>query len=232
MRIARWSVVLVTILSSACATGAGDDEDGVIVRRDGAADGDEPGDDTSSTEQDSATEPTDSGSAGVDSAVAADTGGASDDTGSAMDTQPADTGPTACTGEEPEPNDTPSTARTLAGIDDCDTSGGTVTGVLSSSSDVDVLTFDGRDVFGCSVNPTVTASGSVRVCIRAACKSGSTELTSCKRGTFTGGECCGTAVEAEPNCTGTTSDDAKITITVRASGSSLTCAAYSLAYHY
>jgi len=236
---AYWPSLLSIALLASCATGAGDEEDGVIRgRADARADGGAIEDD-SATEEDTETESdtsvaTDSGvepsgDSGAAETYIADNGTA--DSGPA-DTGPADTGPTPCTGEEAEPNDTTATARTLGTIDDCDGSGKSVSGVLSSSSDVDVLTFDGTDSFGCSVNPTVTATGPVRVCIKATCKSGTTEFKSCPKGTQTGTECCGTTVELELNCTGTTSDDAKIAITVRGDGSSLTCAAYSLAYHY
>ena len=53
-----------------------------------------------------------------------------------------------------------------------------------------------------------------------------------KKGTATGGQCCGSEVEADVNCTGTTSDDSKVTITVRGTSSAPTCASYSIAYHY
>jgi hypothetical protein len=234
---AFWLSLLSIALLASCATGAGDEEDGVIKgRADARADGGAIEDDTATeedtaTESDTSVEPIDatSGDSAAADTYVADTGTA--DSGTA-DTGSADTGPTPCTGEEAEPNDTTATARTLGTIDDCDGSGKSVSGVLSTSSDVDVLTFDGTDSFGCSVNPTVTATGPVRVCIKATCKSGTTEFKSCPKGTPTGTECCGTTVELELNCTGTTSDDAKIAITVRGDGSSLTCAGYSLAYHY
>ncbi|MBI2390407.1 MAG: hypothetical protein HYV09_12530 [Deltaproteobacteria bacterium] len=246
---ARWFSVLAVALLSSCATGADEEDDGVIRRRDASADTGEIEEDTSAEEDTSTTEEDsrvvadtsvakDTASAGEDSsttdtATGGDDTGAGGDTGSGADTAPVDTGPTPCTGEEAEPNDTPSTARKLGAIDDCDGSGKTVNGVLSSSSDVDVLTFDGSDVFGCSVNPTAKVTGPVRVCIQAVCKSGTTEIKSCPKGVRTGSECCGAPEAAiEINCTGTTSEDTKVTMTVRGDGSSLTCAGYSLAYHY
>lgn len=217
-------------LLTSCATGGTDGDDGVIVRADARADdGTEP-EETSSPDEDTGT-PIDTGSAldtgtvGEDSAIE-DTGTPSEDTGT------PDTDPPSCPTEETEPNDTPSTARAFGGIDDCDGSGKVVTGVLSTSSDLDLLSYDGSDTFGCSVNPTATVTGPATVCIRAACKSGTTEIKSCPKGTRTGTECCGKTAEIEINCTGTTSDDAKITMTVKGDGSSFTCAAYSVSFHY
>ncbi len=231
----RWLPLLSLVLLTSCATGADAEEDGVIKgRSDARADSGATEEDTASEEDTATPIENDTGSSVTDSGVAdsATEDSRAEDTGSGTDTAPADTGPTSCAAEEPEPNDTPATARALGTIDDCDGSGKSIGGVLSTSSDVDVLTFDGTDSFGCSVNPTVKATGSVRVCIKAACKSGTTEVKSCPKGTKTGTECCGSEVEIEINCTGTTSDDAKITVTVRGDGSSLMCAGYSLAYHY
>jgi hypothetical protein len=228
--------VWLFVLATACATSNPDEQDGVIKSKSdarvdtrGSTDDDTSTDeDTSTTDDDTGTMPTVDSSVTDTGTSTTDTGSPPTDTGTTMDT-----GPTACSGEEPEPNDTPSTARALGGIDDCDGSGATIVGVLSSSSDVDVVTFDGSDSFGCSVNPYVKTTGPVKICLKPTCKSGTTELKSCPKGTLTGGECCGTTeVELEINCTGTTSDDAKITMTVRSNGSSSACAGYSLAYHY
>ncbi len=226
--LARSLCVLSIALLTSCATGAGEDEDGLIVRGDARSDrGAEPDDTSTPTQEEDTGSTTDTAASGEDTySPPADSGVPSEDTG------PDDTGPTSCPSEEPEPNDTLSTARALGTINDCDTSGKTISGVLSSSSDIDILTFDGTDTFGCSVNPAVKATGPVTVCIQAECTTGTTELQSCPKGVVTSGQCCGTDVEAQINCTGTTTDSAKITITVRGDGSSLTCAAYSLAYHY
>lgn len=212
------SLVLCCVLLASCASGEGDEEDGVIKgRSDTRAD-------SASAEEETSTEDTAAADTDVDSA--------SEDS-AAADTGPADTGPVSCPGEEPEPNDTPATARALGTIDDCDGSGKTVAGVLSSLSDVDVYTFEGKDSFGCSVDPFVTMTGPVRVCMKVECKSGTTEFKGCAKGSSVGGECCGIAdVQVDVNCTGTTSEDTRVTMTVRGEGSSLTCGAYTLAYHY
>lgn len=229
-------LALLMVLLASCAAGANNDDDGVIKPKGDAridtrtADDDTGDDDTgSSPEEDTATE--------SDSATTSDSGasdsGASDSATADTMTPPMDTGPEKCVSEEPEPNDTPATAQLLGSIDDCDGSGSSRSGVLSTTTDVDVFALNGSDTFGCSVNPYVKATGPVRVCMSAACKSGTTELKSCPKGTRTGSECCGTSeVEMEINCTGTASDDAGITITVRGNGSSLMCAAYSFSYHY
>ena len=145
-----------------------------------------------------------------------------------------DTAPTRCTGEEPEPNDTPSMARTLGAIDDCDGSGKSTSGVLSSASDVDVYKFDGKDTFGCSVNAYVKITGPVKACIKAVCKSGTTEFKGCTKGIKSvESECCSsTEAEIDFNCTGTTSEDTTVTMIVTSTASTLTCGGYTLAYHY
>jgi hypothetical protein len=129
----------------------------------------------------------------------------------------ADSGPVSCSGEEPEPNDTLSTAAPLGTINDCDGSGKTFKGILSNESDVDVFTFDGDDTFGCSVNPYAKASGSAWICLEPVCKSGSTTYKGCTKGTRDGNQCCGTEVEADFNCSGPTSESAKEAISLRAS---------------
>jgi hypothetical protein len=244
MRFAMLSVVLL----ASCATGTDGDADGVIKTKDARVDTHT--EDDTSTEEDTAITDDDTGTiadtgSSADTSVTSDTeldtrvseadsGSTTTDTGSSMTdtgTVTMDTG-TTCTGEEPEPNDTSATARALGTIDDCDGSGKSVAGVISSSSDVDVWTFDGTDTFGCSVNPTVKVTGSVTVCVGFACKSGTTVLNSCTKGTKTGSQCCGTDVEADVNCTGTTTDSTKVTITVKPTASTPTCAVYSLAYHY
>ncbi len=234
--MARCSLFALSfLLLASCATGADGEQDGVITGGDARADRQDDEDtsgDDADVEDTGTTSAVDSG--GAKDSGSSDTGRA--DTGTAdsgkADTGATDTKPATCSGEEPEPNGTPATARVLGAIDDCDGSGSTVSGVLSSSTDVDVLSFEGTDSFGCSVNPVVVATGPVTVCIRAVCKSGTTELKSCKQGTKTGDECCGSTVEAELNCTGTASDDTTITITVRSDGAASTCESYSLAYHY
>lgn len=224
------SVVSVALLCS-CATGENTEPDGVIKGRDARVDTADD-DDTGSTDDDTGSADDDTGSPGDSATVndsTADSG--TTDTGT-TDTGTTDTDPTSCSGEEAEPNNTEATARALGTIDDCDGSGKSTSGVISSSSDVDVYAFNGTDTFGCSVNPTVTATGSVTLCMKLACKSGTTELKSCTKGVKMGTECCGTSVEADVNCTGTTSDDTKVTITVRPNASASACAAYTLAYHY
>lgn len=216
----RWLVVSLVMLAS-CASGATDDGDGVIKRSDARTDSPGAGDDTA-TEEDTSTPVSDS--------TTSDTG--TIDTGT-IDTAPEDTGPVKCSGEEPEPNNTEATARKLGTIDDCDGSGKTVSGVLSTIADVDVVTFDGTDSFGCAVDPFVTVTGPIRVCMKVQCKSGTTEFKGCPKGTASGSECCGIAdVQVDVNCTGTTSEDTKVTMTVRGEGTTLTCAAYTLKYHY
>lgn len=234
--MSRWLCLVSLTLASAgasCATGAEGEPDGVIKGRDARVDTSDK--DDTGTDEDTGSANDDTG-ASPDSGNSPDSGSGTTDSGTSdtgtSDTGAGDTGPSSCTGEEPEPNDTPATARALGTIDDCDGSGKSVAGVISSSSDIDVYVFNGTDTFGCTVNPTVKATGSVTVCMKLDCKSGTTELKSCTKGTRTGSECCGTDVEADVNCTGTTSDDTRVTITVKGNGSAPACAVYSLAYHY
>jgi hypothetical protein len=93
----------------------------------------------------------------------------------------AEAAPT-CTGEESEPNDTAPEAVPLGTIDDCDSSGSTLHGVLSTSSDVDYWHYQGRDTVLCTVDPTAKTGDSVNVCVFVACLHGATRVNGCSSG--------------------------------------------------
>jgi hypothetical protein len=156
----------------------------------------------------------------------------------AIETAP-EVGPT-CTGEETEPNDRAIEAVPLGTIDDCDSSGSTLHGVLSSASDVDYWHFQGNDTFGCSVDPTVSTTQSVKLCVFVACLHGPTEVKGCTDSTPTLSDeglhgCCtdgpGDAV-VDFTCTLVGSDDsADVYIRVEDPSAS-SCEHYDVAYHY
>ena len=111
-------------------------------------------------------------------------------------------------------------------------SGKSWSGVLHDEKDVDVYTFEGSDTFGCSVNAYAKATGDVWMCLKPVCKTGSTTYKGCTKGTRTGDDCCGNEVEADFNCSGTTSESAVVTIRVSSTATLLTCGAYTFQYHY
>ena len=152
----------------------------------------------------------------------------------------ADTGvaPLACTGEIDEPNGTEILATPLGVIDDCDSSGSTISGVSSGVGDVDWMVFHGTDTFGCSVDPTVQIDATgVRLCAFALCGDGTTTVQSCGGGTSaispagTHG-CCTTSTKSmtvQINCSGTNDSAA---IFVRVDQTQNQCVAYDVAYHF
>jgi hypothetical protein len=143
-----------------------------------------------------------------------------------------------------EPNESEATAYPLVSgaIEDCDGDGSTFAGTLAPG-DVDWITYEGSDVFGCVVDPTRAISQSqsgMRMCKFFQCISGDTEVT-CPSGTTSatspGGRagCCGTMGFGVSglNCTGTSSDDTDVYIRLdMPNGNASTCNDYTLAYHY
>ena len=152
----------------------------------------------------------------------------------------AEVGPT-CSGEEVEPNDTAPEAVPLATIDDCDGSGSTVHGVLSTKSDVDYWHFQGNDTFGCSVDPTVSTTQSIKLCVFVACIHGATRVNGCTKGDPFASQaglhgCCvdgpGDAV-VDFTCTLVGSDDsADVYIRAEDPSASSSCERYDVDYHF
>ena len=100
------------------------------------------------------------------------------------------------------------------------------------------MVFDGKDTFGCSVNPTVQLDApGLRICAFALCATGSTTIQNCNGATAavspagTHG-CCTTgttSVALQINCTGTNDSAA---IYIRVDQTTNQCVAYDVAYHY
>ncbi|MBL4633366.1 MAG: hypothetical protein JKY56_05815 [Kofleriaceae bacterium] len=95
-----------------------------------------------------------------------------------------------------EPNNSENMATALAGIDDCDGSGGTVSGALDST-DEDWYTYAVEDT-NCLLDPTILiATGNVEVCLFFVCTSGTEDFT-CPKGSMatdvgTLSGCCSTS---------------------------------------
>jgi len=166
------------------------------------------------------------------------------------DTSPADTGvpdsilvdsadaPPACTPVDVEPNDTMSTAIARTGIDDCDSSGGTLTGVLESATDVDYFKYAGKDAVGCTVDATIRGpvSSPLTYCVFARCSTGVTTWKSCISGgktTVSGMDgCCGVgSAQLDYSCSTISDDSATIWMSVSQKGTAA-CVPYSATYHF
>ena len=145
-----------------------------------------------------------------------------------------------------EPNETlpVSWPLTSSAIDDCDSSGGSISGTIAGSNDVDWFTYEGEDpaLTFCSVDPTRSFSQSesgIRLCKYLDCFSGTLEF-SCPGNTtldsvngFVG--CCGSAAfTIDPvNCTGTLAEHVQVYIRVdQPNATASTCNDYTLNYHY
>jgi hypothetical protein len=171
--------------------------------------------------------------AGVDSGIEAaiETGG--------DDGQDGDDGSLVCAGDMYEPNDTQVTAYPLGSIDECDTSGSTLTAVSSGSGDVDWYEYSGTSTLSCTADPTATIDAAgLEVCIFVICASGTTTISSCTNGSpsmsaaGTPG-CCTTSttsMTAQMSCSSTT-NAANVYMRVQQPSSNL-CIPYDLAYHF
>ncbi len=205
-------VILASLSIAACSGEAPDDPDPIRT-------------DTGASSDDAAE------TSGEDSALA-DTG-----TDAPVDTAP-EVSKLECTGTDPEPNDTRVTATRLKEIDDCDSNGGKLEGIVAGGADVDWFTYLGKDTTWCRVDATASSSDDVRVCIVAFCSSGATAFKSCKSGektTVAGVDgCCarGGKVELEHECTLLgLADDADVWMRVD-DPDGTTCKSYSVDFHY
>lgn len=137
-----------------------------------------------------------------------------------------------------EPNDSESTARPLADIDDCDDHGGNVKGTLAPG-DVDWFTFKASDSAFCSIHPFVrlASADNVSICMFFKCDSGTTEVQ-CPEGTQDWSSnpshpgCCTSLTPMEPtlNCTGTIDETARVWLQVSWLENT-DCRSYSIDYH-
>jgi hypothetical protein len=140
-----------------------------------------------------------------------------------------------CTDPGFEPNESEAGATDLGAYDDCDGNGTSVNATLDGSSDLDFFSFDGSDVSGCLVDPTVTTGDSVRLCVFATCPGASISCAQGSAATSPAGYagCCvqsGGTVELGVNCSGF-SDDATVYIRVDQPGVDA-CTTYGLDFHY
>ncbi|HJZ88837.1 MAG TPA: hypothetical protein VKN99_26880 [Polyangia bacterium] len=85
----------------------------------------------------------------------------------------------------PEPNETEATAGMLAGIDECDSNGSTLTGVVNGTSDIDFYHYVGTpDATFCEVDPQAsTDSPNLELCMYWSCRGGVPTTGYCQSGT-------------------------------------------------
>jgi hypothetical protein len=174
----------------------------------------------------------DSGAGASSSSTASSQGGASTVTGTASSTIGSGG---ACPDTSAEPNNTEGEATSLGVLDDCDEVGFTVKGVLAGS-DVDWYTYDGKDKFGCIMEPAraVSTNQQVRICkffdcagVSLTCPSGTSDDTSPNG--YPG--CCSVnGFTVAPDCNGA-SDDATVYIRID-KPPSFPCVTYDLSFHY
>ncbi len=225
-----WLAALVVACGSGQGSGRGSSD--AAVDRTAEATEDGGSGDASMTADTGSTPGDDSGDdSGIDAATesGADDGG--DDGG--------DDGSLVCTGDMYEPNDTEVTAYPLGSIDECDTSGSTLTAVSSGSADVDWYEYSGTSTLTCIADPTATIDASgLEVCIFVICAEGTTTISSCTNGspaTSAAGTpgCCTTgttSMTAQMSCSSTT-NAANVYMRVRQPSSNM-CVPYDLAYHF
>ncbi len=148
--------------------------------------------------------------------------------------------PGACPADVNEANETEATATDLGMIEDCNSDGDMLSGVLDGQDDVDWFQYSGDDVAFCTVDPerTLAVDGPVRFCKFVECNASlqDTEI-SCPEGVTQSQSpdgrpgCCsddGFAFD-DINCPGI-DDDA--TVYLRLDQPANMCAAYTLSYHY
>ena len=117
---------------------------------------------------------------------------------------------------------------------DCDGTGQSISAGIDGAADVDWYKFTGTDTFGCVVDPTATATGSVNVCMYAECNGLSLSCDSGSPSTEGGLQgCCDTATgtaKLSINCSGS-SDNATVYVKVTAPNVTQ-CTPYSVSTHY
>jgi hypothetical protein len=187
--------------------------------------------------------PSSSGAAGATSA----SGAAGPGNGGATSTATSASGgaPPCVDAGVGEPNETEDAAHALkpTAIDDCDSSGDTVSGTLKGASDVDWYRYEGNDTALCvedAERKVAQSESGIRVCKYIECVTGLTEVT-CPNGTTNDKSplgrlgCCapgGFTIDTF-NCTGTLDEHVYVYIRVdQPSATAATCNDYQLDYHY
>lgn len=216
--------VLLLLASSivggvACADEAPVDEDVVLDARS----------DTGSAEEASADD-----TSSMDTGVPETAVDAATDSADTADTRPV------CTGSQAEPNNTIPSAALLPGIDDCDSSGSTLSGVLAGGGDPDFWHYLGKDKIGCAVDPFASTKNAVRLCVFVACSSGTTNVKKCNKGTAAvspGGlnGCCTDGpgdVSVDYSCPLVGSDDGADVFMRVDSPTATGCVPYEVSYHF
>ncbi len=189
--------------------------------------------------------PTDSSTAADTGPVTGDDAGADSGTDAAMETggddggDDGEAGSLVCSGDMYEPNDSEVTAYPLGSIDECDTSGSTLSAVSSGTADVDWYEYSGTSTLTCTADPTATIDAvGLELCIFVICAEGTTTISSCTNGspaTSAAGTpgCCTTSttsMTAQMSCSSTT-NAANVYMRVQ-QPSSNQCVPYDLAYHF
>jgi len=155
------------------------------------------------------------------------------------------TGTTCVNGvDEKEPNDSEATAQNLGSIEDDDSTGDSMPGVIAGAGDVDWFKYVGEDTFGYSVDPTreFLANGfQLRICKFIQCKENNNpDFGGCPNETTSavspGGlaGCCGTfgfSLDLSCSSGGSLNDDATVYIRID-SPAGEDCAPYTVNYHF
>jgi hypothetical protein len=145
------------------------------------------------------------------------------------------TGGTPCTDPGFEPNESEGSATNLGTINDCDSSGSSVSAKLDGNQDIDFYVFAGTDIAGCLVDPKASTSASIRLCMFATCPGAAIKCTQGTAAQSPAGYagCCvpaGGTVQLDVNCSGF-SDNATVYVRVD-QPSANACTAYTVSYNY
>ena len=149
------------------------------------------------------------------------------------------TDPTCNDTGDGEPNETPIASFDLGTIDDCDSSGSSVAGILDGSTDQDWYFFEGDDSWTCSVSPTISTSDDVEVCTYFLCTDFETPSVTCLDGSADHANadgdpgCCsqGGGHSADIGCSGI-DDSAFVSLLVTQTATSSECEPYTVDYNY
>jgi hypothetical protein len=151
-------------------------------------------------------------------------------------------GPSCSAAPSPgEPNDSEQDAYDLGNITDCDSTGGSLSGLLETPSAVDWYRYHGQSTVSfCIVDPTrsVTSSDAIRVCKYAVCDNQQSTTITCPQGTTSDTSpegrdgCCGSGgFTMKVSCGGAFTPNTS-TVFIRIDQAASNCVTYSMMYHY